>query len=163
MARRDKKSPSGWANFIPETDGVLLTAAFESFKTAHGRKAVGEEEFKVIKETMDAHYGKAHNSRAFHDTTIPVKPQYGLSADQIADQLRSQGGAAHCQCAICNRETRCYLDHHKTDYRVRGYICQTCRDIIYALENDLLIKQVAAYLANPPGYKLYAVKPPIPA
>jgi hypothetical protein len=69
--------------------------------------------------------------------------RYGLSAEEVAAMLASQGGV----CAICGHPpTRPVVDHcHKTG-RVRAILCHPCNIKLPAIEDAAFVAAAEAYL-----------------
>lgn len=77
-----------------------------------------------------------------------MKKQYGITLDEYATLLASQGGA----CAICRRQEtgkRLAVDHDHTTGVVRGLLCQKCNTALGLLGDDIhLIDAAWTYLCT---------------
>jgi hypothetical protein len=67
-----------------------------------------------MKETSERLYG-GH-------TNFLLQRRYGVSADEVAEMVRRQGGT----CAICRIKPAVHVDHDHVTGRVRGILCFAC-------------------------------------
>ena len=98
-------------------------------------------------------YCKRARSRASARKAHLLKT-YGITQEQFDAMFKAQGG----RCAIC-RGKRPYLlpvDHdHKTGF-TRGLLCKLCngRLLPSSRDNPQVLTNAAAYLLNPPAFKV---------
>ena len=101
-------------------------------------------------------YAKA---KARHQQRAHIKHRYGITLDEYAELLKSQGGL----CAICGEHGKPHarakfldtprefdVDHDHETGRVRGLLCNRCnRGVLAAVEMyGHLIEPARAYLAK---------------
>ena len=91
-----------------------------------------------LKEGISAWCKSCHieNQRRNKDkqTEYWLRSRYGISAEQMAEKLKSQGGV----CEICKRvPTRFVVDHDHQSENVRGIICQPCNVMLGGAKDDI--------------------------
>ena len=84
-----------------------------------------------------------------------VSRRFGISSEQYADIMESQGGG----CAICGsvpRRQRLAVDHdHNTGF-VRGLLCKQCnKNVLGGARDDVeILRRAVAYLDSPPAFDI---------
>jgi hypothetical protein len=79
---------------------------------------------------------KNHGSvRSYH-----LKRRYGLSAEEVAELIRRQGG----MCLVCTRAPAVHVDHDHETGQFRGVLCFSCNGALGQFEDECERLQLAA-------------------
>lgn len=71
--------------------------------------------------------------------------RYGLTEEQYASMLASQGG----RCALCGEEKKLHVDHCHDTNKVRGLLCMDCNTGIGKLKHDPeLLRRALTYVCS---------------
>lgn len=82
-------------------------------------------------------YAKNPHARLAHNKRSSIKSRYGITLDDKAGILASQGG----RCAICRTDTPptstgWHIDHCHSARVVRGILCQHCNNMLGMAKDD---------------------------
>jgi len=121
-------------------------------------KVIDKRKYEIHKDdykpVAQARYKRTREDHLKRGHYYCVRTQFGLSADEYDQLVRSQGGC----CAICGlAETsidpqrgtvrQLSLDHNHTTGRVRELLCGRCNRVLGMLHDDLhTIDRLYAYL-----------------
>ena len=84
------------------------------------------------------------NGRPAHRRKWNLSTRYGMTEQQVADLLASQGGL----CAICAKPGPKHIDHSHTTGKVRGMLCHGCNIKLAAIEQTEYKAAAEKYLAQ---------------
>lgn len=92
-----------------------------------------------MKDTSERLYGGHAN--------FLLQRRYGLSADDISELVRHQGGT----CAICRIKPAVHVDHDHATGQVRGILCFACNRGLGKVGDSVeVLRAMIAYLCDNP-------------
>lgn len=93
------------------------------------------------------------NDKALKAWNARLMRVYGITAEEYAGILKTQGGA----CAVCRRpveefNTRLCVDHDHKTMQIRGLLCYYCNHRLVGRHRDPeLLRRIANYVAGGTG------------